>query len=143
MSGKKGPVCVRAKGSSLSEHKCSVCQGKRVQSVSGQRDPVCVHDITYMFPNQEEADSRIFLSAMFSSLNEVDRIVVYSPDNDVLFLLLHHHESIHAKELFRLTDHQGKYADLTRYAPTHSCNLPTVDKRPAKHPDGCVLHHRL
>ncbi len=51
-------------------------------------------------------------------------------DTDVLVLPLHHRESIHAKEIFLLTGHQNKYADLPIHTHVfaYSCDVPKVDK---------------
>ncbi len=72
-----------------------------------------------LFSNQQEADSKVILSAICACQNEVDKTVVCSHNTDVLVQLLHYCKSIHAKEIFMLTGHQDKYADLTRYVPVH------------------------
>ena len=70
--------------------------------------------------NQEEADTRIILHTTVVSNNGAVRIILNSPDTDVLVLLLHHRPYICAKELFFLTGRTGTHVDLRRYIPVHS-----------------------
>ncbi|CAC5394530.1 unnamed protein product [Mytilus coruscus] len=44
-----------------------------------------------------------------------DKIVISSPDTDVLVLLMHHRQSIAAENVFFLTGRVGKHASLVRY----------------------------
>ena len=69
--------------------------------------------------NQEEADTRIILHAIHAANRGANKIVVQSPDTDVLVLLLHHRPEIHAREIYFLTGHEGKHANLARYIPVH------------------------
>ena len=60
------------------------------------------------------------LHAIYAANHGAEKIVVRSPDTDVLVLLLHHRADIHAKEVFFLTGRTGKHANLTRYIPIHT-----------------------
>ena len=59
-----------------------------------------VDDVSSLASNQEEADTRIVLHAIYAANNGSEKIVVRSPDTDVLVLLLHHMTHIHAKEIY-------------------------------------------
>ena len=49
--------------------------------------------------NKEEADTRIVLQAIYATNNGADRLVIQSPDTDVLVLLLYHRSIIPASEI--------------------------------------------
>lgn len=78
-----------------------------------------VTDIRELHSNQEEADTRMILHAIYAANNGTTNIVVNSPDTDVLVLLVHHRPVIKAQQIFMLTGREGKHSDLTRYIPVH------------------------
>ena len=53
--------------------------------------------------NIEEADGRIIFHASFAAQLGVQKLVVRSPDTDVLVLLLYHRPGINAKQIYFFT----------------------------------------
>jgi uncharacterized LabA/DUF88 family protein len=47
--------------------------------------------------NQEEADTKIVLHAVYAANQHADKIIIFSPDTDVLVLLFHHRAAIPAE----------------------------------------------
>ena len=68
---------------------------------------------------QEEADTRTVLHASVAANQGANRIIVKSPDGDVLVLLLHHRAKIVAREIFFLTGRMGTHVDMKRFIPVH------------------------
>lgn len=64
--------------------------------------------------DHEEADTRLLLHAKHAT-KDVARVVVQSPDTDVLFLSVSHCEEIECRELWFRTGVE----DRTRYIPVH------------------------
>ena len=50
---------------------------------------IAVDEVSSVAANQEEADTRIVLHDIYAANNGSEKIVVRSPDTDVLVLLLH------------------------------------------------------
>ena len=76
-------------------------------------------EISELRCNQEEADTRIVLHASVAANQGANRIIVKSPDRDVLVLLLHHRAKIVAKEIFFLTGRMVTHVDMKRFIPVH------------------------
>ena len=76
-------------------------------------------DISELKCNQEEADTRIVLHASYAANHGANRIVVKSPDTEVLVLLLHHRSNIIAKKIFFHTGRMGTHVDMKRNIPVH------------------------
>ena len=76
-------------------------------------------DVESLRTNQEEADTHIILQSMVAADHGCDKIVVCSPDTDVLVLLVHHRPSIGAQEIYFLTGHDGKQTSMARFIPVH------------------------
>ena len=55
-----------------------------------------VRGVQLLDSNQEEADTKIVLHAVYTANQQADKIIIFSPDTDVLVLLLHHHAAIPA-----------------------------------------------
>ena len=69
--------------------------------------------------DHEEADTRLVLHAKLAATKGAKRIVIKSPDTDVLMLLLHHRRKIHAREIYLCTGRIGANSDMRRYIPVH------------------------
>ena len=82
--------------------------------------------------DQEEADTRLLLHAKYASTPET-RIVIHSPDTDVLVLSAAHFDRLGSKELWFRTGAK----DLLRLIPVHKVSQaqgPTMcDALPALH----------
>lgn len=76
-------------------------------------------DIPELQSTQEEADTRIILHSIAAAKQGAQRLVVCSPDTDVLVLLLHHFPSIGAKEVYFLTGRDGKHTSMKRFIAVH------------------------
>ena len=66
-------------------------------TISITKENIC--DVAELQSNMEEADGRIVLHAVHAASTGADRIVIESPDTDVLVLLIHHRQSVRSKEL--------------------------------------------
>ena len=80
---------------------------------------IAVDKVSSVASNQEEADTRIVLHAIYAANNSSEEIEVRSPGTDVLVLLLHHRTEIHTKYIYFRTGTQGKRTYLSRYIPVH------------------------
>lgn len=110
----------------LSEVGPSLLDQGQAMYISGGKDestiqvtPDSVVEVQNLQSNQEEADTRIVLHAVVAADHGCDKIVVCSPDTDVLVLLVHHRPAIAAKEIYFLTGHDGKQTSLARFIPVH------------------------
>jgi hypothetical protein len=79
-----------------------------------------ISDDDLLTSNQEEADGWIILHAITAANRGAHKIVVESPDTDVLVLLLHHRVAIRSEEIYLLTGRGGKHQLNTRYIPVHA-----------------------
>ena len=85
-------------------------EGERVVCVSRE---VC-EDLEDLSSDQEEADTRLLLHAKYAACQET-RIIVQSPDTDVLVLCATHFSDISCEELWFRTG----VRDCHRYVPVH------------------------
>jgi len=85
-----------------------------------QISPDGIANVPDLESNQEEADTRIVLHAIFAVEKGSNVVVIRSPDTDVLLLLLHHCETIKSPEVYFHTDTKGKHVNHTRFIPVHA-----------------------
>ncbi len=82
-------------------------------------------DVLDLFSSQEEADTRIFLhlchiNQLFQDTSVEGRIIIKSPDTDVLVLAVHYFPQFgNIKEMWMHTGTVTNTADLKRYIPVH------------------------
>jgi hypothetical protein len=107
-----------------------------------------------LFRNHKEADTRMLLHAIhadarFGDMNVKGRIIIKSPDTDVLLLCIHFFPSMrNTKELWFKTETVTRTKDGRRYLPVHDiCHIqgPLVCKLlPAVHAlTGCYTNNIL
>ena len=85
------------------------------------------HDLN---SNQEEADTRMMLHVQYSGNRNANRVVLVSPDTDVLVLLIHHFSELGVSELYFKTGRTSIYANYTRFIPVHQlCENMTEEQR--------------
>jgi hypothetical protein len=92
--------------------------------------PSKVNDCPDLFSNHEEANTRMLLHAIhantrFGDMNVKGRIIIKSPDTDVLFLCIHFFPSMrNTKELWFKTGTVTRTKDGRRYLPVHDiCHI--------------------
>ena len=81
----------------LGHEQCVYVSGGKedqITKVTSTKDSIVSHS------DQEEADTRLILHAVMAAEAGANRIVINSPDTDVLMLLLHHRPRINADELY-------------------------------------------
>lgn len=79
----------------------------------------CIEYTHELASNQEEADTRMMLHVKYSGNQGAKRLVLVSPDTDVLLLLLHHFFDLGVLELFFKTGRTTTYVNYTRFIPIH------------------------
>ena len=79
----------------------------------------CISYVQELESNQEEADTRMLLHVKHCRNLAAKRIVLFSPDTDVLLLLLHHYFDLGVQEIFFKTGKTGVYTNYTRFIPIH------------------------
>ena len=90
----------------------------------------CVRYIHELHSNQEEADTRMMLHVKHSGSQNATRVVLVSPDTDVLVLLIHHFSELGVSELYFKTGRTSIYANYTRFIPVHQLHdCLTEDQR--------------
>ena len=82
----------------------------------------CVRYVNELNSNQEEADTRMILHVKYSGNHNASRVVLVSPDTDVLVLLIHHFSELGVGELYFKTGRTSIYANYTRFIPIHHLN---------------------
>jgi hypothetical protein len=92
--------------------------------------PSKVNDCPDLFSNHEEANTRMLLHAIHANtrigdMNVKGRIIIKSPDTDVLFLCIHFFPSMrNTKELWFKTGTVTRTKDGRRYLPVHDiCHI--------------------
>ena len=86
---------------------------------------ITTKDITleylHLHSNKEEEDTRMVLHVIniIASRNGANKIIVNSPDTDVLVLMLHHRPNICTNNIFFLTGRTGTHIHLKRFIPIH------------------------
>ena len=76
-----------------------------------------IHELKF---NQEEADTRMMIHVKYSGHKGARRVVLVSPDTDVLLPLLHHFFDLGVFELILKTGRTTTYVNYTRFIPVHS-----------------------
>ncbi len=70
--------------------------------------------------NQEEADSRMVLHASYAVKMGATNATSFSPDTDVIVLLLHHFDSLGLEQVFFNTGRNCLHTDQSRNIPVHT-----------------------
>ena len=79
----------------------------------------CVRYIHELHSNQEEKYTRMILHVKHGGSQNATRVVLVSPDTDVLVLLIHHFSELGVNELYFKTGRTSIYANYTRFIPVH------------------------
>ena len=96
-------------------------KGEEVKCITGDG----VHDIPSLYSSQEDADTRMLLHAhhadqVFQANSTEGRIIIQSPDTDVLVLTVHNFPQLtHTTELWIQTGTITSTMDQRRYIPVH------------------------
>ena len=90
----------------------------------------CISYVQELESNQEEADTRMLLHVKHCRNLAAKRIVLFSPDTDVLLLFLHHNFDLGVQGIFFKTGKTGVDTNYTRFIPIHHLvECPTTEQR--------------
>ena len=112
---------MKAEGSSYlqGEQKLYVGDGKGFSTFVVAADGVM--DVPELNSTHEEADTRMLLHLAFPGRvqDNLQKTVVWTPDTDVLLLLLHHKDALMCPEVYMFTGREGKHVSSRRFIPVH------------------------